>query len=100
MAIFKAMSNNKIICGIILTLFSLLMVWGIWVTNGSFETGKKCALFDKSIEVIGKDIEGLQKGQKEIQGELKEQREMIHTNQTKILEKLTDISKSVKRRGE
>ncbi len=92
----KKVMDNKIISGILVALFGLLMAWGIWVTNGNFKTEAKHAVSQKTIENVCEDVNELKKDTKEIRVELKEQREIIFGNQEKILERLGLIHKSVK----
>ncbi len=101
--------DNKIISGILVALFGLLMAWGIWVTNGNYKAKEVQGIPEKIvgiekaqavsrivIENVRSDVNQLKVDTKEIRVELKEQREIIYGNQEKILERLGAIHRSVK----
>ena len=92
----KKIMDNKIISGIVIAIFGLLMAWGISQTNKSFKAEKAQEVSQKVIENVCTDVEELKKDTKEIRIELKEQREMIHKGQEKIFERLGSIHKSMK----
>jgi len=88
--------DNKVVSGVVIAVFSLLMAWGIWVTNGNFRVEKAQAVSQKITENVCSDVNQLKGDVKEIRVELKDQREVIYKNQEKILERLGSIHKSVK----
>lgn len=90
-------SLTKLSKKIFILIMTLLVSWGLWVTNGIFKADKRQELSDKTIQTLSQDINQLHIDTKEIKKELKEQRDLIHNNQEKILEKLGDISKVLKR---
>jgi len=89
----KKIMDNKIISGVTVALFSLLMAWGIWVTNGNFKTERVQGVSQVVIENVRSDVEELKKDTKEVRAELKEQRGIIYQNQEKILEKLGSMNR-------
>ena len=92
----KKIMDNKIISGIVIAIFGLLMTWGVWVTKGNFKAEKIQEISQKVIENVCRDVDQLKQDTKEIRIELKEQREMIYKGQEKIFERLNSIHKSVK----
>lgn len=49
------LKNNKVLVPIIIAIVSLLISWGIWVTNASFSR----TLTDKDIQSVTKSVEEL-----------------------------------------
>ena len=92
----KKMLANKFISGVIIVIFGLLISWGVWVTNGVYRADKVQEVSDKTISTLCINITKLEGEVKEVKGELKSQRDLIHQNQEKLLEKLGGISKSLK----
>lgn len=102
----KKFTDNKILTGTAIVVFGLVLSWGIWVTSGVYQTDKaqevtKVAT-DSKIDSICTDLNELRSDfkseTKDIKKELQDQRDMIFTNNEKVMEKLGGISKSLKNR--
>lgn len=96
----KIFKENKIIVGIVMAIFGLVVSWGIWVTNGTYKSENTAQSLSNDINAVKESQTNMSGEIKEIRNELKEQRDLIHTNQEKILERLGGISKSLKRQSD
>ena len=98
----KRIIENKLITGMIIAAITLLVAWSVWVTDGVYKADKVQEISKTMVTSICVDIDQLRKADEGFKLELKDQRELIHSNQITIMDKLMDIHKSVKagKRGE
>jgi len=100
MTMTKVIKDNKLISGLLVVLFGLLMSWGVWVTNGMYSRAASVEVDkttirslmetqNKTLQVACIDIDELKKEDKRL-------RETINENQVKIMMLLLDIQKKVR----
>ncbi len=91
-------NNKKYFFPLCLFIIASLLTWGTWVTVGVFAAKAETVSVGKSIEKINKDTDELQKGQKEMNKEIKENREFVYRSNEKIMDKLMEIQKEIKKK--
>lgn len=100
MTVNQALKDNKLISGLLLLLFGLLMSWGIWVTNGIYTKFMAVEIDKRTIRSImetqNKSLEITVFDINELKQEDKRLREKINENQEKIMMLLLDIQKRVR----
>ena len=92
----KRITENKLITGMLIAAITLLVAWSVWVTDGVYKADKMQELAKTIVSSVCEDVDQLKKTDEGLKVELKEQRNLIHSNQLIIMDKLVDIHKSVK----
>jgi len=77
----------------------MILGWGAWTTTTIYSVKESGQIRQNLINNVCSDIDKLQKDVKEINQELKQQRDMIYLNQEKILNQLISIQRHLKENG-
>ncbi|MBU0907400.1 MAG: hypothetical protein KKE05_04565 [Nanoarchaeota archaeon] len=100
MTIKQNLKDNKLISGLLLLLFGLLMSWGVWVTNGIYTKSMAMEMDKRTVQSImetqNKTLQINIFDIAELKQEDKRLREKINENQEKIMMLLLDIQKRVR----
>ncbi len=99
-AMKQVIKENKLISGILVVLFGLLMSWGIWVTNTTYTRSMAVEIdrrtIQSTIEVQNKTLQIACVDIDELKKEDRRLRETMNENQVKIMMLLLDIQKKIR----
>jgi len=93
--LWKTLLNNKIVVSFIGFVLTLIVLWGVWVTNSIHAQDKEGAVRGECIENVEQDVGEVKETTKEIQVEQKEMRKEQHDRDLKFMEMLNKIDKKL-----
>lgn len=88
---------NKTLVALIGLLIASALSWAVWVTNGLYGADKEKEVTSQKVTSVCEDMDEIKGDIRALKEEVKHQNEKMNSNQERILEKLIELNKNIKK---